>query len=743
MSAIEQALEGLVRLATNARRPRPDPNTLGGYLPALQGLSRDGGGIIMQTQGDPMRPLDGGDSANRTGVLAFCGSNRDAELLPLFFNVGTSLATRHPTQAPWNNPNNFSRDQLIAYLAGCWRSGRTDIASALLRAHEARGFTCQNFENDFPGTVKSPPIGDPLGPQDMMYLRVCAGDSDAIADLVSMLTMYTSIQFLSSDAKIEINQSLLEAMVCCQLDVFVNAHSNFDEQLNYYWGHERGQQSIADAWIHVVNLELERYESPDLWDFLLPPNLLAELRHIDLNEALNALRTFNPAYFAELAGKLTIAILRDLKYAVDLFVNGARALLQAGEEVAAMALRALQSEVTKNLAKLDQFLKDLGPLHTVSVVLKTAAGLLGLDSSDDSDRQAELQFRADVLRGLQTIQRDTTAILANVAKLQVDMERHFAELGLRVDAGFYDLIVGGVTSRSQAILSVMDSLNATPKPTDAERERLKAQLNGGIVDLATSMAQCTRYGAPALPAAFHAYSILVTAASLLSNTVQVKTFKIDYRDDFMTMLDGDKGLAKTIRSLEQLVADGYNAFDRVRNRILIGAVNVRRGDQRNMASTKDIIPADGYWRTKVYATLQGSIEAGEYVVSFVPDDAGEAPVEFAAVEGGAEPRVWSAAQVIAAPWYGGLDLDKYHSPDVRERQINARDEGVRAIIGDAGERLKALLKETRERVLYAKEVLPGHRSLYAAVKATFGEPASARRAVDTGAAAPVPQRFEA
>lgn len=735
MSGIESALEGLVRLVTNARRPLPNPNTLGGFQPVLTALaaSRQAGtGIIWQKQASLEKPFDGGDSDHRTGVLAFCGSKQDADNLPQFFNSATGLAVRHPTQEPWSNPNNYTRDQLTGYMAGCWRAGRTDIAQALFNAHERRGFLCQNIEDNATGTLKEPPVGDPLGPHDIMYLRVCAGDIDAVSDLVGQLSLFTSIQFLSNDITTEINQPLLQSIVCCQLDVFLATHPEFKKQLIHYWEGEDGtwrqQREIADALINVVEIEKDRYKTADIFDYLIPAHILEELRHIDLKETLNAFRNANVVYFAELAGKLAIAALRDLKHAAEVVLFGIRTLGNIAVEVGTAILTTIQSEVTKQLKKLDSFLKDLDPLHGVAVALNTAAGLLGLGSSNNEvETREELQFRQDVLNGLQNIRRDTSQILTNIAGLQREMEKNFAEIAVKVDDNFYKLVLSELDGQALAVTSVINSLNAKPAPFSAERVRLKDMLADRVGALEASMGQCTHYGTPALGAAFHAYGIVITAQTLLKNIVQLKQIAETYRLKFLDMLNGTNdviGLQTSIASIEKELADGYKAFDKVRNKIMIGAANVRLAAQYNMDTTKDINAIAGYWTTKVFATLQGSVESGVFSLSFTTEDGGEVADQYHANDGEGGLSVFSGAIFAESPWYGGLELSKFHSADMRDRQISSRDTTVAKIINDAGAALTQWLQAKRSTVINAKKILPDHRTLYAAVAATFDEPAA-------------------
>jgi hypothetical protein len=203
------------QLAEQARPPiPPKSNTIGGHVPDLSGLARDEERIINQLEANGH--LDGGDSAHRTGLAAFLNSQVDQELLPRFETNGRMV--RHPSQFPWNNWKNCTRDQLIGYTAGCWRAGRFDINKRLLDVHLARSTppTCQDTEEREPGTTKQnpikglPPMGDLLGPHDLMYLRICAGDDTAYTDSIAQATLQGAIDVASfQDTTVDQNNLIL------------------------------------------------------------------------------------------------------------------------------------------------------------------------------------------------------------------------------------------------------------------------------------------------------------------------------------------------------------------------------------------------------------------------------------------------------------------------------------------------------------------------------------------------------
>ena len=114
---------------------------------------------------------DGGDSSMRLGMLLLCK-------YPVMCNVNNyeiepGYLRRYPyagqacelpglgkvqvtDQDRWNNKWNFSRDQLIALIAGLNSIGRHDIIRRVFYKHMFRLFLCQNFQHARVGTWKYP-----------------------------------------------------------------------------------------------------------------------------------------------------------------------------------------------------------------------------------------------------------------------------------------------------------------------------------------------------------------------------------------------------------------------------------------------------------------------------------------------------------------------------------------------------------------------------------------------------------
>lgn len=123
-------------------------------------MNRDQYGIISQLNYDGVT-LDSGDSAFSTGLMAGCGSLKDAMLMPLF--VQTGQLVRHPYStdntgtAPHNNPRATSRDQVLAFFFGAHAANNDQVYAACLQY--AQGWRVN---------------ADVLMPHHKLYLYKCA-----------------------------------------------------------------------------------------------------------------------------------------------------------------------------------------------------------------------------------------------------------------------------------------------------------------------------------------------------------------------------------------------------------------------------------------------------------------------------------------------------------------------------------------------------------------------------------------
>lgn len=145
-------------------------------------MNTDNLGLILDKNGD------GGDSANRCGLVSTFMPITCIDLLKFEKN---GICVRHPNQTPWNNPKNFSRDQLIPLMSGLSEKHQYETARRIFWAHARRFFFCQNFERDVPGSTKYPwphtfvndkgeketrlfDFADPLFPGDIWHMIKCA-----------------------------------------------------------------------------------------------------------------------------------------------------------------------------------------------------------------------------------------------------------------------------------------------------------------------------------------------------------------------------------------------------------------------------------------------------------------------------------------------------------------------------------------------------------------------------------------
>lgn len=311
MTTAIDLLNNFVDMVGNAGMPPlpPDPNTLGSFAPNLSNLKRDGLGIIMMPQascGEIKPDLDGGDSAHREGVAAFCNSENDKKLLELFENK-TGWMMRHPAQVPWNRIDNSTMDQLRGFMVGCWRARRTDIAQRLLAAHKARDWKCQNTFNPErcpKVTQGSPRTPDVVQPHEIMCLHIAAGFDAAYLDPFSQFWLYVAIQAAKKNKEEDNNNLMFLSIVCGRLDVFLDAHPNWKDFVTYYW---RSQAPFADAVIQVVEKERVRYVGRPKFP-LLPTEQLKLLRSLDASKEL---MNIDAKHHADLAVRFANAAIKD------------------------------------------------------------------------------------------------------------------------------------------------------------------------------------------------------------------------------------------------------------------------------------------------------------------------------------------------------------------------------------------------------------------------------------------------
>lgn len=111
-------------------------------------IKTDGRGFPVDNSGD------GGDSSHFAGLLARVSS--EGWGLLRYYQVVPGILVRYPHKSPWNNPKNFTRDQLVAFIAGCAYAKEYTIIRRVFWKHALRIGFCQNTERDYPGSTKYP-----------------------------------------------------------------------------------------------------------------------------------------------------------------------------------------------------------------------------------------------------------------------------------------------------------------------------------------------------------------------------------------------------------------------------------------------------------------------------------------------------------------------------------------------------------------------------------------------------------
>lgn len=222
-------------------------------------IRRDTYGIVVQHSAD-FTYEDGGDSAMRTSLLAVCGSREDISLLVAFNcppNSGTLV--RHPFQAPWNNPNNFTRDQLTCFMSGAYAGGYYAMTKRVFIACVKRGFRAQNTEFDYPGTLKKFPNGpDLLSPSDVLHLAVCAKYNILVIGLLSLLGLpwflASIIWATRGNPWQEQNQIICQCLTMGKwvIRLYAKLHPDYKKNLREYWGGWRDQAEIGEMLIAKV-----------------------------------------------------------------------------------------------------------------------------------------------------------------------------------------------------------------------------------------------------------------------------------------------------------------------------------------------------------------------------------------------------------------------------------------------------------------------------------------------------------
>ncbi len=222
-------------------------------------IKRDGLGIVVQHNPQNPNYADGGDSASREAILALSGSMIDSLTLHRF-EIGTSgLLVRHPTQYPWNNPLNFTRDQLIPYTAALHNNGwasasHTYIAERVFNNLVVRGLFpillfANNVERDAPGS--GPKVPDPLDPAHCLHLAMVSRKKWAILLAYPLGLPWFLLSLLVNRFTPEAEQNALIAMVLTHgtwaVKLYKWSMPDWKDRVLQYWTGWRDQAEIGAA----------------------------------------------------------------------------------------------------------------------------------------------------------------------------------------------------------------------------------------------------------------------------------------------------------------------------------------------------------------------------------------------------------------------------------------------------------------------------------------------------------------
>jgi hypothetical protein len=119
--------------------------------------------IYFDSYGFPVdQTSDGGDSTVRAGLLVMCNHKMAQNIDMSKYEVKDTehifggQFTRHPYQEPWNNPKNWSRDQMMPFIAGLHAKQIQKPIEEFFYHRLSKCFFMQNTERDAKGTTKYP-----------------------------------------------------------------------------------------------------------------------------------------------------------------------------------------------------------------------------------------------------------------------------------------------------------------------------------------------------------------------------------------------------------------------------------------------------------------------------------------------------------------------------------------------------------------------------------------------------------
>lgn len=97
---------------------------------------------------------DQGDSCMRAGVLLLTQSSQNIKFEAALYEKRDGFFVRHPEQSPWNNEKNFTRDQMMPFIAGLNNHGIHHPVTRHFYERMKCFFFAQNTERDKVGSRK-------------------------------------------------------------------------------------------------------------------------------------------------------------------------------------------------------------------------------------------------------------------------------------------------------------------------------------------------------------------------------------------------------------------------------------------------------------------------------------------------------------------------------------------------------------------------------------------------------------
>lgn len=216
---------------------------------------RDIGAIIQH----PLDKNSGGDSARSTGMMALFGSLEDQSILGRFEVPPLSgMLCRHPLL--WPKTDDFTRDQLICFVAGLWKTKRTDLARRVFWSHAKRGFFCQNYMEQFPNakTQIREDKGffgrDPLSPSHVGFLILCARMWWLYPFLLIALPWFLIDLWYATKERPreEQNQIIAMASVYGCLKLWAQWHPCWDRPIWDYWCSPQSWRDQNELGIYII-----------------------------------------------------------------------------------------------------------------------------------------------------------------------------------------------------------------------------------------------------------------------------------------------------------------------------------------------------------------------------------------------------------------------------------------------------------------------------------------------------------